>query len=87
MRMEQGVRTGLGHGGITCVLQTQFSSCYLHLTFVFLFGILRLFQEHLTFFSRPFFKGGPQPECPTLSFHNQTIVIRVLLIKKPVLET
>ena len=29
MRMEQGVRTGLGHGGITCVLQTQFSSFYL----------------------------------------------------------
>ena len=27
MRMGQGVRTGLGHGGITCVLQTQFSSC------------------------------------------------------------
>ena len=26
MRMEQGVRTGLGHGGITCVLQAQFSS-------------------------------------------------------------
>ena len=26
MRMWQGVRTGLGHGGITCVLQTQFSS-------------------------------------------------------------
>ena len=26
MRMEQGVRTGLGHGGITCVLRTQFSS-------------------------------------------------------------
>ena len=26
MRMEQGVRAGLGHGGITCVLQTQFSS-------------------------------------------------------------
>ena len=26
MRMEQGVRTGLGHGDITCVLQTQFSS-------------------------------------------------------------
>ena len=25
MRMGQGVRTGLGHGGITCVLQTQFS--------------------------------------------------------------
>ena len=27
MRMGQGIRTGLGHGGITCVLQTQFSSC------------------------------------------------------------
>ena len=26
MRMGQGIRTGLGHGGITCVLQTQFSS-------------------------------------------------------------
>ena len=26
MRMGQGVRTGLGHGGITSVLQTQFSS-------------------------------------------------------------
>ena len=29
MRMGQGVRTGLGHGGITCVLQTQFSSFFL----------------------------------------------------------
>ena len=29
MRMGQGVRTGLGHGGITCVLQTQFSSLIL----------------------------------------------------------
>ena len=28
MRMGQGVRTGVGHGGITCVLQTQFSSFY-----------------------------------------------------------
>ena len=24
MGMGQGVRTGLGHGGITCVLQTQY---------------------------------------------------------------
>ena len=33
--MEQGVRTGLGHGGITCVLQTQFSSSFpiLHVHF------------------------------------------------------
>ena len=29
MRMGQGVRTGLGHGGITCVLQTQFSRVFL----------------------------------------------------------
>ena len=33
MRMGQGVRTGLGHGGITCVLQTQFSSLYFDLFF------------------------------------------------------
>ena len=26
MRMGQGVKAGYGHGGITCVLQTQFSS-------------------------------------------------------------
>ena len=31
MGMGQGVRTGLGHGGITCVLQTQFSSFYFFL--------------------------------------------------------
>ena len=29
--MGQGVRTGLGHGGITCVLQTQFSSFFFFL--------------------------------------------------------
>ena len=28
MGMGQGVRTGLGHGGITCVLRTQFSSFF-----------------------------------------------------------
>ena len=26
MGMGQGVKTGLGHGGITCVSQTQFSN-------------------------------------------------------------
>ena len=26
MGMGQGIVTGVGHGGITCVLQTQFSS-------------------------------------------------------------
>ena len=33
--MGQGVRTGLGHGGITCVLQTQFSSFCLFISFVY----------------------------------------------------
>ena len=33
MRMGQGVRTGLGHGGITCVLKTQFSSCSFDLAY------------------------------------------------------
>ena len=28
MRMGQWVRTGIGHGGITCVLQTHFSSLF-----------------------------------------------------------
>ena len=32
MRMGQGVRTSLGHGGITCVLQTQFSSFFFFLS-------------------------------------------------------
>ena len=34
--MGQGIRTGLGHGGITCVLQTQFSSFLLPFHFSFL---------------------------------------------------
>ena len=29
MRIGQGVRTSLEHGGITCVLQTQFSSFFM----------------------------------------------------------
>ena len=39
MRMGQGVRTGLGHGGIICVLQTQFSS--------FIFFYSRIFNYSL----------------------------------------
>ena len=31
MRMGLGVRTGLGHGSITCVLQTHFSSLQIFL--------------------------------------------------------
>ena len=38
VRMGQGVRTGLGHRGITCVLQTQFSS-YLIFWFKFFLKI------------------------------------------------
>ena len=34
MRMGQGVRTGLWHGGITCVLQTQFSSLFFFRNFL-----------------------------------------------------
>ena len=30
MGMGQGIRTGLVQGGITCVVQTQFSSFYFH---------------------------------------------------------
>ena len=42
MRMGQGVRTGLGHGGITCVLQTQFSSFYIF-SMCFFFNHLHAF--------------------------------------------
>ena len=39
MRMGQGVRTGLGHGGITCVLQTQL--------FRFFFSRVYIYTENL----------------------------------------
>ena len=42
MRMGQGVRTGLGHGGITCVLQTQFSS--------FFSFVPKYFEQHFSFY-------------------------------------
>ena len=42
MRMGQGVGTGLGHGGITCVLQTQFSSYY----YYYYLSPLPLFKQH-----------------------------------------
>ena len=44
MRMGQGVKTGLGHGGITCVLQTQFSSFFF---FFFSFLIFIYFWSSL----------------------------------------
>ena len=43
MRMGQGVRTGLGHGGITCVLQTQVSVVVFSF-FFFLFFLLTGFS-------------------------------------------
>ena len=42
MRMGQGIRTGLGHGGIICVLQTQFSIFFLFLTPVKLYSLHKL---------------------------------------------
>ena len=39
MGMGQGLRTGLGHEGITCVLQTQFSS------FFFFFFLVRVLDK------------------------------------------
>ena len=48
MRMGQGVRTGLGHGGITCVLQTQFSSFFF---FFFALKLLSLCHYFLLQFS------------------------------------
>ena len=40
MGMGQGVRTGLGQGGIICVLQTQFSSflfgCFIYVSSYYL---------------------------------------------------
>ena len=47
MRMGQGVRTGLGHGGITCVLQTQFSSSIYSLAL----SLPRYFHKLLPFIS------------------------------------
>ena len=56
MRMGQGVRTGLGHGGITCVLQTQFSS-FSHHFFILIYdytiieqGLVAIFLFSIIFF-------------------------------------
>ena len=43
MRMGQGVRTGLGQVGITCVLQTQFSNFFFKFA-SFLYVIKKLEQ-------------------------------------------
>ena len=40
--MRQGVRTGLDHGGITCVLQTQFSG-------FLVFAIMNKFSVYFNF--------------------------------------
>ena len=37
MGIGQGIRTGLRHGGITCVLQTQFATFFLLFFFFFFF--------------------------------------------------
>ena len=45
MRMGQGVRTSIGHGGITCVLQTQFSSFFFFFLF-FCFAFVTSLERH-----------------------------------------
>ena len=47
MRMGQGVRTSLGHWGITCVLQRQFSSFVFNFPKVYLKGYCTVFQHAL----------------------------------------
>ena len=47
MRMGQGVRTGLGYGGITCVLQTQFF-IYIYIYIYFFLLILEKFHTKPT---------------------------------------
>ena len=49
MRMGQGVRTGLGHVGITCVLQTQFSTFFFKFaSFLYLVKKLEQFRKFNT---------------------------------------
>ena len=50
MRMGQGVRTGIGHGGITCVLQTQFSSFFSFLDSLCILCLKELIWAMATFF-------------------------------------
>ena len=62
MRMGQGVKTGLGHGGITCVLQTQISSFFFF--FLNIFFILKI--DQLTAFSQT-----KKPKRPTIQKNTQ----------------
>ena len=48
MRMGQGVRTDLEHGGITCVLQTQFSSFFLSYSPTILQRYFRVLSVNIT---------------------------------------
>ena len=47
MRMGQGVRTDLGHGGITCVLQTQFSSLFIIIVIIIISIIIAFVDGQL----------------------------------------
>ena len=51
MRMGQGVRTDLGHGGITCVLQTQFSSFFFIILHLYLYSMFRT-ESNIRFYSQ-----------------------------------
>ena len=52
LKVRQGVRTGLGHGGITCVLQTQFSSFFLSLSML-IFHLDDVWCKHALLFMSP----------------------------------
>ena len=59
MRMGQGVRTGSGHGGITCVLQTQFSSFQYEIEF----SVIHKHQHDSTTYEntvKPVLRGHPR---------------------------
>ena len=62
MRMGQGVRTGLGHGGITCVLQAQFSS-------------YRWFLRYCHFRVYAIFSNSPWQSSWIVNLHKYEIVL------------
>ena len=55
------VRTGLGHGGITCVLQTQFSSFFIHQEMALAGGIHAPLGTCFSFAQLLCLRGGEVP--------------------------
>ena len=74
MKMGQGVRTGLGHGGITCVLRTQFSSFFSNTTEAI------LVKFHLQYDQTPGFQNykfglSQESKMATVTKNSKTIKI------------